>query len=341
MKANVERNLADTIKLVDTLKEKGRGRMISSIQLATLTGLNRSRVKSLLLEEMKINSNIISSTRHGYQWVEKQNPEETKKEEEPKKVERYGDTKNDEGYMDMTAFLAMQTITDDRYKQEPGQIWEFDGNPLNNNPNWVVILKPYGHPEKGSCSILFVNRIDDPFFDARYCVRFTIKDKEYYVDPRKINQRPTRSLIRTKYRIEEDVFHVIKEAVAQHLDILQNTKIIEKVVPAEPIVEIKEVIKEVPSEPIVKVEEVIKEVPAEITEGDAIAFLEKSGWLAKHDSELSVSNEDYDRNVKEITISVLKRQYAEMEAERNACAAERDAWREAFYVSHGKELIYD
>lgn len=333
-KISAEKNLNDTIKIVDALKAKGAGKTITSAQLETLTGIYRNRVKELLKEEMAINPNITSIPRKGYQWVEKQNPEETKKEE-PKTVERYDDTKNDEGYMDMTAFLAMQTITDDRYKQEPGQIWEFEGTPYKyKDLNWCVILKAYGKPDKGSCSFLLVSKIDD-YYDEKVCVPFSIKGNLYYVDPRRVQQRPIKSLIRSKYRLEDKDFNEIKEAVAKHLDILQNTKIIEKKIPGETIIE-------------------TKEVPAQITEEDAIAFLTNSGWLKKHEVEIVnqmcaeasvessievltesgwLAKHDAEKmDAALTTMNIMKRQYAEAEAAKNA-------YREALYLFCGKEVV--
>jgi len=326
---NNAKNISDINAIINTLQEMGE--YLTSRQIGELTGIGENRVRWLLRTEMQKNHNryIVSDRKKGYLFV----PDPEK--EEPKKVERYDDTKNDEGYMDMTAFLAMQTITDDRYKQEPGQIWEFEGTPYKyKDLNWCVILKAYGKPDKGSCSFLLVNKIDD-YYDEKVCVPFSIKGNLYYVDPRRVQQRPIKSLIRSKYRLEDKDFNEIKEAIAKHLDILQNVKIIEKKIPGETIIE-------------------TKEVPAQITEEDAIAFLTNSGWLKKHEveivnqmcaetsveSSIEVLTESgwlakHDAEILDVdhtTMNILKRQYAEAEAAKNA-------YREALYLFCGKEVV--
>lgn len=250
----IEQKKEDLRLILDTVKTMGK---VSSAEIGELTGIPRGRVKDLLCDEVKRNPNLKSEPRIGYTWVK----EETKYKDDSK----YGMTKTEEGYSDPTAFLAMMKLTDDTYDQEPGTIWEYEGRPYiaggDKDLNWVVVIRAY----KGSVSCIDVKKIDD-WYDPVKFVTISIKGNLYYIDPRRIMQRPMKQFLRMKYRLEDSDFNNLKIAIARHLDIEQAVKI-----------EVKEV---------EKVVETVKEVPAAITEQDALTFLLKNGWMDQHDKEI-------------------------------------------------------
>lgn len=206
--------------------------------------------------------NIKSIPRKGYVW----DPIDTKKEEK-------STFKNSEGYSDPTAGKAIancmtyQNTEGEESNQLPGEVWFLDPGTYKGNKKFLALVIA---GSKGCINYIPVRDfvLDKGYFFAGYCVPFTaINGREYFVDIRQLRTSGQNAFDRYSFLLDFDKFKSIKQKIAERFKI-----------------ETVEVVKEVP------VYET-KEVPAAITEESAIKFLQNSGWIEKHDEELT--NEDH------------------------------------------------
>lgn len=227
--------------------------LVTSKEIAELTGISRSVVKSNMSRIMKENPNIKAIPKKGYIYSEKK----SKKSE----------MKNLEGYSDPTAgkAIANAMMSKNEVNQIPGEIWVREtGSYSKNNTELALVIGA----SKGVINYIPVKDFftEKEYYFEEHCTNFLLPSgTKVYVDYYQVRVSGQNSFERGKYEclLDPDIYQEILDRISERFNISRP----------------KEIIKEVP------VYEV-KEVPVEITQDSAIDFLVKNGWLDEYKNKL-------------------------------------------------------
>lgn len=219
-------NVGKSEKVIQVLRDL---KSATAAEIAVLASCSPSAVRDVLQEAMETDSRIKSIRGKGYVYSE-------------------DDTKNSEGYTDMTPYLAMMNapVSDSVYTDGAIYARAADWEGYQADPEWYLIVRGF----KTHTEALQVYETSHNYYDAEHCIAFYIEefDREYFVDPRRLMIVTPKKIGKCQAYIMPEEFARIKEAIIHEL--------------------------------YLDVTSVPKEA---MTQSEAIAVLKESGWLKSHD----------------------------------------------------------
>ena len=252
--------------------------LVTSKEIAELTGISRSVVKNNMSRIMKENPNIKAIPKKGYYY----SVDKSKKSE----------MKNSEGYFDPTAgkAIANAMMSKNEVNQIPGEIWVREtGSYSKNNTELALVIGA----SKGVINYIPVKDFftEKEYYFEEHCTNFLLPSgTKVYVDYYQVRVSGQNSFERGKYEclLDPDIYQEILDRISERFNISRP----------------KEIVKEIP------VYET-KEVPVEITQEKAIDFLVKNGWLDDYKNKLVA-------NVKKATENNGEKLYSAYKAKAEA-----------------------
>lgn len=177
-----------------------------------------------------------------------------------KPVERYPETKNDEGYSDPTAAKAMKNTAVEYNPDQFGRIFEMT-SPTTNENDYYIMIQDYG--SRGVLAIPMVKERNwRSSNNSGYVMNYRFEKELYYIDIRAMYLRPTKYIINHDCGVvTQNTLMSIRTKMYRMLG-FNIPEVVEKVVEKEVPVEVEKIIeKEVP----VEVEKIVeKEVKVEV-----------------------------------------------------------------------------
>lgn len=212
-------------------------------EIADELGITKKRVWDLMNKYIQQTYPEITNKRSnekgyylGYIWEDPldEQVEETAKEEIEKETTeeeiKEEDRKNSEGYPDPTASMAMVKFQTGKIRQ--GSIWETNGD------TYFLVLSVV----PGLANGLVVAKLDE-WYDPEYDLTMLIGNDRYYINMRRMSNRPTKTLSRQYGMLDQKRLIKVKVSIGNMLNLnVETEKIVEKPV---------EVVKEVPVEKVI------------------------------------------------------------------------------------------
>lgn len=188
--------------ILDLIKESEKA--ITANELAELCGCTYSAIWNDLQVLLKEDSKLKSIRGLGYIY--------DNSEEQIKK----SDLKNQEGYSDPTAGLAMRMMKPKEDKIGPGEVWEFQANSYMPGQDKRLFLTVSVHPDI-DLSVGFEVVASDvrPAPNSTYICYFERSGKTYYVDTRRVMSKPAKYLTEWVGNLKEDVLDEIRVSAAR------------------------------------------------------------------------------------------------------------------------------
>lgn len=261
--------------ILDTLKE-ANGKLVKADDLCGAMDVTKGSLRNYISKLRQLYPTHIFGTRHrdghsnGWYWIDMPTKENEAVEEEPAMsesiieagdmiIDRYPDTKNDEGYADPTAYAAMKSFEPEFDKTgKSSEIWSFN-TASGSIADYLVVA------DRGRTFVTAIpayrskEEMKDPkeLFNT-YPVKDTETGRTWYCNFKRLGSKPIKYLYTKEGSISKEDLFSIRANIAAYLELgnidWKNT-LVEKVV---------YVTKEVPVEvPVEKVVEKIVEVPIE------------------------------------------------------------------------------
>lgn len=219
-------------KIISTLKDL---KSATAAEIAVLASCSPSAVRDVLQEAMETDPRIKSIRGKGYVFTE-------------------DETRNTEGYSDITPYLAMMNAPVSESVYTDGAIYarNADWEGFQGDPEWYLIIRGF----KTHTEALQVYETSHGYYDPEHCIAFYIEDaeREYFVDPRRVMIVTPKKIGKCQHYISPEDFVRIKRAILTEL--------------------------------YLDIEAVPKEA---MSQSEAIAILRQSGWLKSHDDAVAAA----------------------------------------------------
>lgn len=145
----------------------------------------------------------------GYMWKEQK--------EQKEKPDRYNDFKNDEGYNDPTAALAMRMMEPKEVKIDVGDMWSVSSDaPSYGNGSWLI-LSTYDGKWANCLEVYDPNKYAAS--NSTHISFFEDDSKTLYVDCRRVTTKSMRYFDEYKGKVSGDMLAFIKQKVAEAIEI--------------------------------------------------------------------------------------------------------------------------